>query len=117
MAVLKDFYCGTCDEVFFDRWTDDPPTCCGVTTKPMIHAPKNFEWGGQRTYIHLRDEPFQSRSELNAYAKKNGLVLGTSSEKVGGARNDMYEGIGKIFSYKGANGKQNKLYSDKPRRQ
>lgn len=116
MAVLKDFYCPKCEAEFVDRWTDDPPSCCGKTCRPLIAAPRNFEWGGPRQYLHLRDEPFQSKSELNAWAKKKGLGLYESSERVGGARNDMYEGVGKIFSYKGSSSRQNRLYSESPRR-
>ena len=41
----------------------------------------------------------ESIADLAAFAKKRGLSLGESSEKVGGARNDMYANTGKIFSY------------------
>lgn len=117
MAVMKDFYCATCGHTFIDGWSDEPPSCCGTETKSIMGATRNFEWGAPRTYIHLRDEPFHSKSELNAWAKKKGLSLYESSEKVGGARNDMYEGIGRIYSYPGASKRQNKLYSETPRRQ
>ena len=91
-----------CDDEEYDKWTDDVPVCCGRKMKIMITSVKTDEWGSPRTYLHLRDEPFSSRSELSSYAKKKGLSLGESSEKVGGARNDMYAGIGKLYSYPGA---------------
>ena len=116
MGVLKDFYCAKCDDEFIDGWSDEPPVCCGKPMRPLISATKSFEWGAPRQYIHLRDEPFQSKSELNSWAKKKGLSLYESSEKVGGARNDMYEGVGKIFSYAGSSKRGNSLYSDNPRR-
>jgi len=116
MAVLQDCYCPECNKEATDIWSDGIPMCCGTEMRILVPLVKTFEWGGPRTYIHLRDEPFSSRSELNRYAKDNGLSLGESSEKVGGARNDMYEGLGKSYSYKGASGRDNPL-ANLPRRQ
>jgi len=116
MAVLHAYYCPTCDDVFPDRWSDDAPTCCGKECRILIHRVNHFEWGGPRTYIHLRDEPFADRAELESFAKANNMKLGESSEKVRGSRNDMYDNVGKIFSGKGMSKKQNSLYSEGPRR-
>jgi len=116
MAVLESRYCPKCDKELYDQWSDDVPSCCGKEMRILMPLVKTFEWGGPRTYVHLRDEPFESRSELNRYARDNKLVLGESSEKVGGARNDMYDGIGKSYSYKGASGRDNSL-AQLPRRQ
>jgi hypothetical protein len=102
MATLHDYYCPMCDDEEYDKWTDDVPICCDRRMKVMITSVKTDEWGSPRTYPHLRDEAFGSRSELASYAKKKGLVLSESSEKVGGARNEMYAGMGKLYSYAGA---------------
>lgn len=102
MATLQDYYCPICDDEEYDKWSDDVPICCERKMKIAITGGRNFEWGSSKTYLHLRDEPFSSRSELNSYTKSRGLSLGESSEKVGGARNDMYEGMGKLYSYSGA---------------
>jgi len=107
MAVMHDYYCPECDAEVHGAWSDDIPTCCGNTMRVAINRVNSFEWGSPRTYLHLRDEPFSSRSELNDYAKEKGYSLGEASEKVGGARNDMYSGLGKLYSYKGASCKQN----------
>ncbi len=115
MAVLNSYRCAKCEKVK-DAWSDDVPSChlIRMTWLPMgFYTP---EWGGPREYLHLRDEPFASRSELNRYARDNKLSLGESSERVGGARNDMYEGIGKLYSYPGASRRSNSL-ANLPRRQ
>ena len=65
------------------------------TDAGAVHEGEHAEWGSPRTYLHLRDEPFSSRSELDAYAKANGMGLGASAEKVGGARNDEHLNMGK----------------------
>lgn len=115
MAMLNDYYCKLCDREEYDKWSDDVPQCCEQPMKP-IPGGKDFEWGAPRTYLNLRDEPFSSKSELASYAKSRGLSLGVSSEKVGGARNDMYDNAGKIFSYKGSPKRGNRLYSEGVRR-
>jgi len=112
MARLHDYYCRICDAEEYDRWTDDVPICCGAAMKVMITKINDWEWGGPRQFLHLRDEPFSSRSELNDYAKKKGISLAPSADKHGGARNDMYEGVGKLYSYKGSPKGGNKLYSN-----
>jgi len=112
MAVLQDRYCPACDKEFYDRWSDDAPTCCGKETRNLISKVNHFEWGGPRTYIHLRDEPFADRAELDSYAKANNMKLAPSADKVRGSRNDMYDNVGKIFSGKGMSKKQNSLYSE-----
>ena len=117
MAVLHDYYCPVCDREEIDVWSDSIPTCCGnAQMRLLMPRLASFEWGGPRTYISIRDEPFSSRSELNAWAKKNKMSLGESSEKVGGARNDENEGLGRLYSYKGASSRRNSL-ADLPRRQ
>lgn len=99
MAVLIDTYCPECDRRFIDAWSDEKPVCCGKETRRCHTVPHTDEWGGPRTYLHIRDEPFSSRSELAAYAKAHGMVLGASNEKVGGARNEDHLHLGKIYSY------------------
>jgi hypothetical protein len=116
MAVLNDYYCRLCDAEATDKWSDDVPICCDEKMRVVLSI-KHFEWGSPRQYLHLRDEPFSSRSELNRYAKDKGLSLSASSEKVGGARNDMYEGVGKLYSYKGSPKRGSQLYSEGVRRQ
>jgi hypothetical protein len=109
MAVLHDVFCHECEREEYDVWSDSIPSCCGSSMRLLLTRVNSFEWGGPRTYIHLRDEPFSSRSELNSWAKENKMSLGESSEKVRGSRNDMYNGIGKLYSYKGSSGKTNPL--------
>lgn len=101
MAVLHDYYCRKCEAEVYDSWSDDPPSCCGGRMSVLLHRINTDEWGGPRQYIHLRDEPFSSRSELNSWAKSKGLSLAEPSEKVGGARNDMYSGMGRLYSIPG----------------
>ena len=115
MAVCNDYRCEACDRVE-EAWSDAIPQCHGSEMRWKPTSFVHFEWGGPRTYLHIRDEPFASRSELANYAKAKGWSLGESSEKVGGARNDMYEGIGRTYSYPGASARRNPLAS-LPRRQ
>ena len=100
-AVIHDYYCKLCDAEAYDKWSDDVPRCCGRKMKILISSVKTNEWGSPRQYLNLRDEPFSSRSELNRWTKSKGLSLAESSEKVGGARNEMYAGLGKIYSIPG----------------
>ena len=100
-AVIHDYYCKLCDAEAYDRWSDDVPRCCGRKMKIMISSVKTDEWGSPRQYLNLRDEPFSSRSELKCWTKSKGLSLAESSEKVGGARNEMDAGLGKIYSIPG----------------
>lgn len=116
MAVIHDYYCPLCDEEQYDQWSDAPPVCCDRQMKVLMCPPKHFEWGGPRTYLHLRDEPFSSKSELNSWAKERGLVLSPTADKHGGSRNDMYENVGKAFSYRGAPTRSNSLFRDGLRR-
>lgn len=100
MSVLHDYYCPECDRIDFDHW--DPPTCCGGLMRIAFRTLHTTEWGSPRRFIHIRDEPFNSRSELEAYAKQNHMALGASAEKVGGARNEDHLNLGKKFSYSGS---------------
>lgn len=102
MAVLHAYYCPRCNEEELDRWSDDVPSCCGKPMRVQFTKVNTPEWGSPRTYLHLRDEPFSSRSELDAYAKAKGMGLGASAEKVGGARNDEHLNMGKKYSYTGS---------------
>lgn len=102
MAVLHAYYCPRCNEEELDRWSDDVPSCCGKPMRVQFTKVNTPEWGSPRTYLHLRDEPFSSRGELDAYAKANGMGLGASAEKVGGARNEEHLNMGKKYSYKGS---------------
>lgn len=99
MPVLRDSYCKICGSVFIDVWSDDHPTCCGSVTAWRVSPPKTDEWGAPRSYPHIREEPFSSRSELAAYARSHGMRLGESNEKVGGARNEEHLHLGKLYSY------------------
>lgn len=98
MAVMVDTVCLECNREFVDAWSDEFPVCCGKRTQRCFTSLHTTEWGGPRTYLHLRDEPFTSRSELNAWAKSQGMALGASSEKHGGARNEEHLHLGKIYS-------------------
>ena len=99
MAVLITTWCRACDEVFPDVWSDDKPRCCGSESEWMPTPIHTTEWGSPRHIPNLRDEPFGSRSELATFTKNNGLALGASSEKIGGARNESHLNTGKIYSY------------------
>lgn len=103
MAVIISTRCEKCDKLFPDVWTDEPhPRCCGAETKWTPTTLHTTEWGGPRHYPHIRDEPFGSRGELKAYAERNGMTLGASNEKVGGARNEEHMNLGKRYSYAGS---------------
>ena len=102
MAVLNAYLCHRCDEEVPDAWSDDVPWCCGERMKIHITRVNTTEWGSPRQSLHLRDEPFGSRSELETYAKSKGMALGESSEKVGGARNEDHMNLGTKYSYKGS---------------
>ena len=102
MAVLIDTRCRDCGREFMDAWSDERPVCCGRATDRVFTVPHTTEWGSPRTFLHIRDEPFSSRSELASYAKANGMALGESAEKVGGARNEEHLRLGKKFSYRGS---------------
>lgn len=119
MAVVDDFFCPICEKEFHDIWSDEKPECCGKPLRKLFATPPiTNEWGGPRTFITLREEPFSSRSELNRWAKDKGYSLGESSEKHGGARNDMYANVGKIFSggaFKGVSKGSNPLFYTKRR--
>jgi len=114
MAVLHNYYCPTCDAEYRERWSDDIPTCCDKECRVLITRVNHWEWGGPRTYLHLRDEPFADRAELNAFAKVNDMSLGTAAENVRGSKADYFnkDKVGKIFSGPGMSKKQNKLYYD-----
>jgi len=100
MAVMHTYACPECDTLFVDRWSDDIPQCCGQEAKIAFVKPTyTDEWGGPRQYLHLRDEPFGSRSELNRFCRENNLALGASAEKVGGARNEEHLNTGRIYSF------------------
>lgn len=117
MAVVNAYYCRICDAEVDDCWSDAVPRCCGERMRIDMSKSKvtNFEWGGPRTYIHLRDEPFESRSELAKYAKDRNLMVSPSADKHHGARNDMFDNVGKLFSgkaFKGTSRGTNSLYTN-----
>jgi hypothetical protein len=99
MPVMHSYYCPNCGEVAHDQWSDDVPVCCGHQMKIAFLKVNTTEWGSPRHIPTLRDEPFESRSELESWTKKNGMSLGTSAEKVGGARNEEYLNKGKLYSF------------------
>lgn len=115
MAVMNSFYCVYCDNEIMNWYDEDPPECCGEPMRIMIVKVNTPEWGSPRTYIHLRDEPFGSRSELDSYAKEKGYTLeNDSAEKVGGARRGD-EKVGNLyFDGKAKVNKSSKLYHDGP---
>lgn len=95
-----DTRCGKCDRLFEFVWADEAfPVCCDQETHWTPSRVNTNEWGGPRQLLHIRDEPFGSRSELESYAKENGMSLGASNDKVGGARNEEHLDLGKIYSY------------------
>ncbi len=100
MAVLNDYQCKKCGLISVDLY--EPVKCCGKKMLVALSAVFSPEWSTPRQLIHLRDEPFGSRSELNAYTKANGLVQAASADKHGGARNEEHLNLGKTYSYKGA---------------
>jgi hypothetical protein len=100
MAVINDYFCRECERVEFDCW--DAPTCCGEMMSVALSAVYTPEWGSPQYHPHLREEPFKSRDELKSWARENGMGLGVSSEKVGGARNEDHLNLGKKFSYQGS---------------
>jgi hypothetical protein len=100
MPVLHDYYCVLCCNVETDLW--EAPKCCGEPMRIAIMKVNSPEWGGPRTLIHLRDEPFESRSELNRYCRDNGLEQAPSADKDGGARNEDHLNLGKSYSYAGS---------------
>lgn len=106
MAVLRDTYCKACGRVFVDVWSDDHPACCGTETTWQPSIVHTEEWGSPRTFLHIRDEPFSSRSELASYAKAHGMRLGESNDRVGGARNEEHLHLGKLYSYAKQQGKR-----------
>lgn len=101
MAVLHTFYCPRCDAMA-EGWTDDVPVCCGSEMRIALVKVNTPEWGAPRHIPTLRDEPFESRSELATYTRERGMALGASAEKVGGARNEEHLNLGKKFSYAGS---------------
>jgi len=101
MAVLNTYRCETCESVC-EGWSNSIPACCGQRMQWMPVKVNTPEWGGPQQHIHLRDEPFSSRSELNDWVKKEGLELSPSADKHGGARNEDHLNLGKKFSYRGA---------------
>lgn len=100
MAVMHSYYCKHCDLQISDMW--EPPVCCGDPMRIDFVQVNTPEWGGPKQFLHLRDEPFSSRSELNRYAEKNNLRLSPSAEKHGGARNEEMLNLGTKYSYKGS---------------
>lgn len=116
MAILNDYYCKICDSEEYDKWSDDVPVCCDRKMSVMLCPPKHFEWGAPKTFLHLRDEPFSSRSELRQYMNDHNLAPSPLADKHGGSRADMYDNCGKIFSYPGAPTGTNRLFRDGMRR-
>ena len=100
MRILDDYVCSKCKKAREELCSRDaPPQCCKQDMQRVVGTVNHFEWGGPRTYLNCRDEPFSSRSELKAWQKENGL--GEAGDKVGGARNeDRLKN--NLFSYAGA---------------
>lgn len=107
MPILDRYVCDRC-HAEEDAWRDElVPECCGCDMRKMF-CTNTHEWGGPRTYRELREEPFASRSEKNAWAKANGLE--EAGDKVGGARNEDHRKLGKLYSHKGAPSKRSELF-------
>lgn len=107
MAILDAYVCDQCGHEQ-DGWRDEEwPDHCDHAMRRLF-CTNSFEWGGPRLYRELRDEPFQSRSEMNRWAKDLGLEC--VGDKQGGARNEDHRNLGKITSYKGAPTKRSELF-------
>ncbi len=107
MPILDTYVCDECGD---DRtgWRDDEwPDCCDKAMRRLF-CTNHFEWGGPRHYRELRDEPFESRSDMARWAKESGLEC--VGDKKGGARNEDHRNLGKIHSYKGAPTKRSELF-------
>ena len=107
MPILDSYVCDGCG-VGERGWRGDEwPECCGDEMRREF-CTNTTEWGGSRVYKALRSEPFESRSDLDKWAKDRGLVC--VGDKVGGARNEEHRNLGKIYSHKGAPTKRSELF-------
>lgn len=83
---------------------DGFPACrnCGGE-RTWIPSRVNTDLWGQPTYVRSLDREFDSKSDLKAYLKANGLQ--EAGDKVNGARTfrspDPPRGTGKAYRYKG----------------
>lgn len=83
---------------------DGFPACrnCGGE-RTWIPSKVNTDLWGQPTYVRSLDREFDSKSDLKAYLKANGLQ--EAGDKVNGARTfrspDPPRGTGKAYRYKG----------------
>jgi len=107
MPILDGYVCDSCGEQRDGGRDEAIPRCCRKEMRRLF-CTNTFEWGGPRQYRELREEPFSSRSELNSWAKSNGLE--PMGDKVGGARNEDHRRLGKLHSYKGAPTKRSELF-------
>lgn len=100
--ILRDLYCPGCDKTERDQFIEDEeyPPCgrCGKRMKNWITKVNTDTWGGPQYHPAL-DMHFASKSDLRKYMKERKLV--EAGDKVGGARNEDYLGLGKRFSYEG----------------
>ena len=113
MSILRDIYCPACDllveDVFVDG--DDFPFCEGCKVQMRNAITKiNADITGGPFYHPALDMDFGSKSEYRGYLKSKRLM--ECGDKVGGARNEDYLGLGKRFSYKGKQNRSGGDYSE-----
>jgi len=95
---IHDLRCVACGKVEVDQIVFDRPyplcTCGG--DRDWVPAKMTTDsWGGPR-FVNGIDRYFDSRSDLKAYMRKNGVL--EAGDRVGGARNN--DGMKKThFSY------------------
>ena len=97
------------EDVFVDG--DEYPTCgrCAVQMKNAITKINADIWGAPQYHPAL-DMTFASKSDLRAHLKSRNLM--EAGDKVGGARNEDYLGLGKRFSYKGKQNRSGRDYAE-----
>ena len=104
--ILRDLYCPGCGHERTDVFVegDAYPYCKSCGTRMRNHITKiNADITGGPFYHPALDMDFASKSDYRAHLKSRNLM--ECGDKVGGARNQEYLGLGKRFSYRG-NGKR-----------
>lgn len=98
-----DVACPSCDtertNVRLERGESYPLCDCGTRMEWLPSGCTHFEWGGPR-FINGIDQHFNSRSDMLAYLKRNGLAQAPEADKAHGARNE-YGTLGASYSYRG----------------
>lgn len=104
MAVLHRYYCKPCDGPSIEAWSDAVLLCetCRGPLDIAIEKVNTDIWGGPQTHVNLREEPFDSKSEMKRWTKEQGLELAPSADKHHGARNEEYLLPRRKYSYTGS---------------